>query len=67
MISDNYPVSMSECDRNGLMGLCGEECPALESEEYVRFEGECYPYHEYLIVKNRSHMSAIKHLVVEES
>lgn len=63
---DNYPVGMSQCDHNGIMGLCGENCPALESGDYVRFEDECYPYEKYLVIKNTRHMSAFKHLVVDE-
>jgi hypothetical protein len=64
-LSDNYPISMSKCDSLGLGGQCGENCPLLESEEYVRFEEECYPYLKYLIVENKSHMSAVKHLEIE--
>ena len=66
LLANNYPVGMHECDNNGLMGRCGEKCPLLEKEEYVRFEEECYPYNEYLVVKNKSHMSAVKHLEIED-
>jgi len=64
-LSDHYPVGMHPCDENVLAGLCGENCPLLESEEYMRFREECYPYQTYLGVKNKSDMSAIKHLEVE--
>jgi hypothetical protein len=30
MLSDNYPVGMSECDQNGIMGNCGSRCRVLE-------------------------------------
>lgn len=65
-LSDNYPVGMSECDRLGLNGQCNEDCPRLASEEMIRFREECYTYSEYLKVKNRSDMSAVRHLMVEE-
>jgi hypothetical protein len=65
-MSDHYPVGMSKCDSFGLGGQCGEDCPLLASEEYVRFEEECYPYREYMVVKNKHSMSAVKHLVVDE-
>lgn len=65
-LSDNYPVGMSDCDRIGLDGNCNENCPLLESEEKVRFREECYSYGEYLVIKNKSDMSAIKHLGIED-
>ena len=64
-LSDHYPVGMSKCDSLGLAGNCGENCPLLESEEYIRYEEECYPYKEYLIVKNKRHMSSIKYLEIQ--
>lgn len=65
-LMDNYPVGMHECDRLGLNGYCNEDCPRLASEEMVRFREECYPYGEYLVIKNKSDMSAVKHLEVQE-
>ena len=65
-LSDNYPVGVSKCDSLGLSGNCGEHCPLLESEEYVRFQEECYPFVEYLVIKNKSYMSAVKHLVIND-
>jgi len=41
MISDHYPAGMSECDRRGLAGQCGPDCPVLE-------DGECLVEEEFI-------------------
>lgn len=29
-LASNYPVGMSECDENGIIGRCGSRCGVLE-------------------------------------
>ena len=70
-ISDNYPVGMCDCDRIGLNGQCNEDCPLLKSEEMIRYDEECYSWHDYSVLKEKelirnrsSNMSSIKFLEI---
>lgn len=38
-LMDNYPVGMSVCDHNGIMGNCGRTCPGYLC-------GDCEYFHE---------------------
>ena len=58
-MADYYPAGMSECDRNGINGNCGENCRIFR-------EGDCIPYNEELESENRKDMSAVKHLKLDE-
>lgn len=48
-IADNYPVGMSECDRNGINGSCGYECPVFlrgecEYQDEMQLSADCLDY-----------------------
>lgn len=59
-MADNYPPGMSECDSNGINGNCGENCPVYEM-------GDCFLDIEERTYKNKSNISAIKFLEVNEA